>query len=127
MAQRVEVAEQAVGPFYDFDGARAVLGVAPDELDALVAAGRVLALTTGDESVVFPSAQFRADGRPAPGLAAVLDRLRKGTSEAWMWALWLTAQNDDWQGLSAFGWLTAGHDPDMIIRAAAADAACWAT
>lgn len=68
MARQDEFVEDAVGPFYDADGARTVLGAAPHQLDALVAASRVLALTTGDRTVVLPAAQFRTDGSPAPGL-----------------------------------------------------------
>jgi hypothetical protein len=116
-----------VGPFYDGDGVRAVLGVSRTDLAAMSASRKLLSLPTGDGSTVYPAWQFTAGGETTPHLQDVLNALARGTDDAWTWALWLTAPDDDYAGLSAAGWLRAGRDPAPVLRDAASDAARWRT
>lgn len=76
----------AVGPCHTAGSLGRVLGCSEDHIAGLIETGNVLALTTADDFVVFPSFQLDND-RLLPGLPPVLAALREGADDPWAWAV----------------------------------------
>jgi hypothetical protein len=121
--------EDLTGPFYDTSSLRRWLGITRQALDSRARHGRILALTTGDGSRVYPAWQWRADKSPVPHLGEVLSLLLGGARDPWTAALWLTAPVDwgDGAEVPAWRWLDAGRDPAPVLEEARADSSRWAS
>ena len=79
-----------IGLCYTAESIARALNHSTDAIDLLVDECRLLALTTADNSVVFPAFQLH-NGRMVRGLPPVLRVLRKGIDDPWTWALWLNS------------------------------------
>lgn len=78
-----------VGPCYTPASIARTLHRNTDQIQRMVEAGELLALTTADGHTVYPS--FQLDhGVPVEHLGDVLRILRHGIDDPWAWALWLT-------------------------------------
>lgn len=100
---------ETIGPFFSLDGVATLLNRAPAELTA---DNGLLALTTGNESVVYPAFQFTGD-QPLPGLAEVLAVLGD-TFTAWTVASWLVSPDVDLAGRTPVQVLRDGHAEDAL-------------
>ncbi len=102
-----------LGPFYDSDGVRHLLGgVSKQAVSDRVHRHRLLALRTGSRQLVYPTFQF--DGRAVvKGLADVLTIVAPDDVEAWYTASWLTSPDPALGGLSPMRALQAGHDSEV--------------
>lgn len=109
-----------VGPFLDTDGVSRILnGVSRQAISQRVRAGRLLALRTGNDRLVYPLWQFR-QGVVLPGLGRVLqaagiDPGRPAT--AWTLASWLVTGDPDLGGAPR-DLLAAGHVAPVLKAAA---------
>ncbi len=106
-----------IGPFYDTDGVRQLLGgVSKQAVADRVRRHRLLALRTGSGRLVYPTSQF--DGRSVrPGLADVLGLVAPDDTEAWYVASWLTTPDPRLGGREPMAALADG-DTDTVLAAA---------
>lgn len=108
-----------VGPFLDTEGVSRMLdGVSRQAISQRARAGRLLALRTGNDRLVYPLWQFR-QGAVLPGLARVLraagfDPERPTTG--WMLASWLTTEDPDLGGTPTE--VLAAGNVDPVLAAA---------
>lgn len=81
--------DAALGPFYDSAGLQAWLELTADTVLDLVRAGRLLAVSTSEGELLFPTLQFGPDGALLPRLDEVLKVIRDSDLDDWGTALWL--------------------------------------
>lgn len=92
--------EEHIGPFYDVDGVRELLGRGRGKLVTRQAVSKrkgLLALTTGSGHVVYPAFQFE-DSTTTVGVSAVMKALPAKTVSPWMVASWLVSNEADLDG-----------------------------
>lgn len=107
-----------VGPFYDGEAVRSLLGRggAPVSRQAVSKRRDLLALRTGSGRVVYPAFQF--DGRsPVPGLRAVLDAFEHAPVSRWTLASWLSSPAPELDGRAPVDALRSG-DVDGVLDCA---------
>jgi hypothetical protein len=119
--------EDLVGPFYDTPSLSRWLNRSRQALDARVRARTLLGLPVSEGPRVYPAWQFADDGNTIPHLAEVLRALADGTTDPWTWALWLSAADEEYDGLTAWQWLKRDRDPAPILADARSDAKRWAS
>lgn len=93
------------------------LGLSDSRVRQLVAERRLVALSTG-RRLLLPTWQFTDEGRPLPGLEAVLAALGDRHPLAIQQALHTTdvdLLDDDGNALSPLEWLRAGYDPGQVV------------
>lgn len=98
------------------------LGVDPSRIRHMSADGALYAMRTGRQNR-YPSWQFGDDGRPLPGLRAVLQALPPGLHPLEVRGFMTTPQPDyavRGRELTPIQWLAAGGDPAVV-----ADLARW--
>ncbi len=112
---------EELGPFYDSDGVRQLLGgVSKQAVSDRVQRHRLLALRTGSGRLVYPAFQF--DGRSvAQGLGDVLSIVAPDDVESWYTASWLTSSDPALGGHSPVEALKAGEQ--AAVEAAARELA----
>ena len=113
--------DDSVGPFYDSDGVRHLLGgVSKQAVSDRVHRHRLLALRTGSGRLVYPAFQF--DRRSmVTGLAKVLAVVAPDDTEGWYVASWLTTPDPNIDNLTPVEALKAGRSAE--VEAAASDVA----
>ena len=113
----------AIGPMYDVDGVRALLGgISPETLAGLLQEGAILGLTTSDGVVRFPVSQF-VGPHVDPALVPLFHAMRE--VPRWSLASWLSLINDDLDGTTPLTWLRTGRDPDQALASARRTAVEW--
>lgn len=103
-----------IGPFYDGDSVRTLLGRggAPVSRQAVSQRRDLLALRTGSGRVVYPAFQF--DGRsPVAGLRAVLEVFETVSVSPWTLASWLSSRSSELDGRTPVEALRSG-DVDAV-------------
>ena len=106
-----------IGPFYDSEGVRVLLGnVTKQAVNDRVRRHRLLALRTGSGRLVYPTFQFRRR-EVLPGLGDVLGILAPDDTEAWYVASWFTTADPRLGQRSPVEALAAG-ELDAVRRAA---------
>ncbi len=110
-----------LGPFYDSDGVRQLLGgVSKQAVSERVHRHRLLALRTGSGRLVYPAFQF-AGRAIIPGFGDVLSIVAPDDVESWFTASWLTTPDSALGGHSPVDTLKAG---DLVgVKAAARELA----
>lgn len=87
-----------VGPFLDTEGVSSILdGVSRQAISQRVRSGRMLALRTANDRLVYPLWQFR-QGAVLPGLGRVLQAAGidpERPASAWTLASWLATEDPD--------------------------------
>lgn len=117
----------AIGPFYDTAGARHVVGVSRQALAQQRARRQILALTTGDGQIVYPTFQFDEHRRVLPGLAAVLGAVPEDVVDEWTLASWLRQSRlPELGGRSVIEYLRAGGNPAAAVESSRRTVARWA-
>jgi len=112
-----ELWTDAVGPFYDSDGVRSLLGnVSKQAVSDRVHRHRLLALRTESGRLVYPAFQF-SHRRVVDGLGDVLAVVAPDDTEAWFVASWLSTPDPALDGRSPIDTLHAG-DTAAVMRAA---------
>lgn len=97
-----------IGPFYDARGVQDVTRLTEPALDATVAAGDILSVSTTDGTELFPVFQFSERGELLPALAQVIRLLTPVTDDLWDIALWLNTRSRDFEGNTAAQILRSG-------------------
>lgn len=107
-----------LGPMYDVDGVRRLLGRpgAPVSRQAVSKRRGLLALTTGSGRVVYPAFQF-VGGSPLPDLAQVLAALPETVVSRWTVAAWLVSTEPTLDDARPVDLLAAGQ-VEPVLRAA---------
>ncbi|MFP4635571.1 MAG: hypothetical protein ACLFRD_06910 [Nitriliruptoraceae bacterium] len=116
---------EAAGPFYDTQGARAALGgVSKQAVSQRVHHRRLLALRlapdgSGVERLVYPAWQFRSGvlGH-LPGVLAAAGYDPHRAVTGWTIAAWLTSPDPDLDGHPPLELLEAGHVTPVLVSAA---------
>lgn len=106
-----------LGPFYDSDGVRVLLGnVTKQAVSDRVQRHRILALQTGSGRLVYPAFQF--DGRRVvEGLGEVLAIVVPDHVESWYVASWLTTPDAALDGHTPIDQLRSGHGEAVLVAA----------
>lgn len=113
--------DDSVGPFYDSDGVRHLLGdISKQAVSDRVHRHRLLALRTGSGRLVYPAFQFDHRSMVA-GLAKVLAIVAPDDTEGWYVASWLTTPDANLGAVAPVEALRAGRAGD--VEAAARDVA----
>jgi len=112
-----EVWTDAVGPFYDSDGVRSILGnVSKQAVSDRVQRHRLLALRTESGRLVYPAFQF-TNRHVVDGLGDVLGVVAPDDTEAWYVASWLSTPDPALDGQAPIEALRAG-ETAAVMRAA---------
>lgn len=123
--------DQPLGPFYDTAGLVAWLGVSRQALFDRVRRGTVLACRTVDGHLLYPSLQFGRNGGVRPGVQDAVGAFTRRGVDGWSVGAWLTTPSAVFDGQSAVDYLVVHRSSaaavERVARAAAADAAAWAT
>ncbi len=107
-----------LGPFYDANGVRELLGgVTRQAVADRARRGVLLALRTGTDQVVYPAFQFDPHGRALAGLPEVLAVFDLDEVVRWTVASWLTSPDPDLAGRTPIAALHDG-DLDQVLAAA---------
>lgn len=101
------------------------MGRHSDEVGALVAERRLLALTTSDGISVIPRFQLDTELKPIASLSAVLQILTEDIVDPWTLAAWLLAPRD-LLGTSIVEFLRAGGDESVALSVATQARTRWA-
>jgi hypothetical protein len=111
---------EQLGPVYDVEGVRALLGRAgaPVSRQAVSKRRGLLALTTGSGRVLYPAFQFRG-GAPVAGIAQVLDVLPESLISRWSLASWLATPEPELDGERPIDVLAYGQ-VDVVVAVARA-------
>lgn len=84
------------GPFYSEQSLRRWLNVSVEELERLIADGRMLTCLTSDNLRVFPVWQFDDEGHVLGGIHEVIGLFRSaGLPDGWTVAKWLNVPNPE--------------------------------
>ena len=78
----------------------------------------LLALPSPTGAVVYPDFQFDADGHAYPALKQVLPVMNASKVDPYTLAAWFTSPQPELDGASPAQWLTAGKDPEALLRCA---------
>ncbi|GAA0305617.1 antitoxin Xre/MbcA/ParS toxin-binding domain-containing protein [Kineococcus aurantiacus] len=101
--------EDHLGPFYDVDGVRELLGGdQPISRQAVSKRRSLLALRTGSGQVVYPVFQFLEE-TPLPGLGAALEELPEQLVSRWTVASWLVSPQPELGGVTPVDLLRDGN------------------
>jgi hypothetical protein len=107
-----------LGPFYDTNGVRSLLGdVTRQAVADRTRRGVLLALRTGAGQVVYPAFQFGPHGQVIAGLAQVLSLFYLDDTSSWTVASWLVTPDPDLAARSPVDALRDG-DLDAVLAAA---------
>jgi hypothetical protein len=122
-AALVAVAEsawrQALGPLFDTEEARMVLGVRSRQaVHDLAARGRLLSLPTRDGRKLYPAVQFGNQGRPFPELPEILRAFEGKAESPYTVASWLVSPQILLEGETPVAWLRSGRDAALVVEAA---------
>ena len=115
--QATRALDAAVGPFYDSAGLQVWLEFTADAVLDLVREGRLLAVSTGDGDLLFPTFQFGPDRAFLPRLDEVLKVMRDSDLDGWSIALWLV-HHDPQDCPSAVDLLRTGDADTVLLEAA---------
>jgi hypothetical protein len=115
--QAGSVWDTRVGPYYDELGVQTVTGLTDTELAAQIASNRVLAVTTGDASLLFPVFQFGPHGELLPALPKIAALLDPISDDLWDVALWLHTPTKRFGGMSAVELLHSGRTREVLSAA----------
>ncbi|MDG5481992.1 hypothetical protein [Mycolicibacterium gadium] len=118
--------DDVIGPFYDTAGLTRWLDISRQALHQRVKAATVLGCPLDDGTLVYPVWQFLNNGASVPGLAEVLKALHAGTDDPWQIALWLSAPNEDLDGMPAREWLRNNRSRQRVLALAHQTASRWA-
>jgi hypothetical protein len=115
-----------VGPFYDADGVLVLLRTTGAALQQMVETDAVLAVTTSDGTLLFPTFQFGPHSKLLPGLQQIAGILRPFSDDNWDIALWLATPVPQFGDRPAADSLHSG-DIDIVLSEAQRDASRWGT
>jgi hypothetical protein len=88
---------------------------------------QILALSTADGQIVYPTFQFDDHRRVVPGLAAVLGAVPEQVVDDWTLASWLRQSRlSELGGRSVIEHLRSGGDPAAAVESARRAVARWA-
>ncbi len=108
-----------LGPLLSQTEVQQLIGAdSANEVDALVAEQRLLALPTHEGDVVYPAFQFRADGSPYPVVGRVIEILGPVAVTPYTIASWLMSPKPYFRGTSPIHWLEMGRDPRRVVAEA---------
>jgi len=115
---------EAVGPFYDTDGARAALGgVSKQAVSGRVSGRRLLGLRlasdgSGRDRMVYPVWQFSGQVlRALPRVLEVAGYDPQRPTTGWTIAVWLTTPDPRLEGLTPAEVLARGHSDRVLVGA----------
>ena len=83
--------DKAIGPIYTVASLAKALGVDESKIAEWQAKGRLLALETANQHLVFPAFQFDSQMKVIPGLLKVWQILEKADVTDWTMASWLNS------------------------------------
>jgi hypothetical protein len=106
---------EALGPVYTTRSLSTFLGITRQAISQAAQARTILRLTTSDSVAVYPAFQFDRHGARLPGLAQTLNRLDQGSSDPYVWALWLNSPDTD--GLTQTDQLRLGRLDQVLAQA----------
>src|SRR5436305_14755750 len=116
-----------LGPLFDVDQVKAVLGVGSRQaVSDLAKRGRLLALDAAGRRKLYPSFQFGSDGRPFAELARVLAIFGGAVETAYTVASWLVSPQELLAGETPAAWMRSRRDPEILFAAARRAAAVLA-
>jgi hypothetical protein len=111
--------ERHLGPLYDVEQARAVLGVGTRQaVSDLARRGRLLALEAEAGRRHYPAFQFSPSGRPFPEIEQVLAVFAEAVETPYTVASWLVSPQDLLKGDTPAAWIHARRDPVRLLEAA---------
>ena len=123
--------DTALGPFYDTSGLIQRLGVSRQALADRVRRGTLLACRSPDNHLLYPALQFSRTGQVRPGVVDAVGILARAGADGWAIGAWLTTPTAAFRGKSAVDHLAVHRSSpaavDLVVRAARADAARWAS
>ena len=119
---RAHTYDAVVGPFYDIEGVRRLLGGASRQaVHDRVKRGTLLQVRTSDNVLLYPAFQF--DGTDvSPRLRRVLSVLRLAPVDGWTIATWFSVPAADLNGSSPRQWLARASAPLEPVEHLATDA-----
>jgi len=106
------------GPFYSEQSLRRWLNLSGEELERLIADGRMLTCLTSDNLRVFPVWQFDDEGHLLGGIQEVIGLFRSaGLPDGWTVAKWLNVSNPELSHEKGSGLLARG-EVTVVVEAA---------
>jgi hypothetical protein len=118
--------DEVTGPFYDTTGLTTWLSVSRQALHQRLRGGSILGCPLDDGSIVYPAWQFLDNGAIVPGVSDLLKVLGPATNDTWQMALWLSAPNDELDGIAPRDWLRSNRSREPVVTLAKQTAARWA-
>jgi len=116
-----------LGPLFDVDQVKAVLGVGSRQaVSDLAKRGRLLALDAAGQRKLYPSFQFGTDGRPLPELPRLLAVFDGAVESAYTVASWMVSPQELLAGETPAAWMRSRRDPEPLLEAARRAAAALA-
>jgi hypothetical protein len=107
-----------LGPLFDAEQVKALLGVGSRQaVSDLAKRGRLLVLDAGGRKL-YPALQFGANGRPYTEIAAVLQAFEGVVATPHTIASWLASPQDLLEGETPAAWMRAGRAPEPLHEAA---------
>lgn len=123
--------DTAFGPFYDTTGLASWLAVTRQALADRVRRGTLLACRTAEGHLLYPVLQFGRNAEVRPGVVDAVGILGRAGADGWTIATWLTTPSPVFSGQSAVDHLVLHRSSqaavDLVVTAAEADAARWAS
>jgi len=114
-----------IGPAYTQAGLARAMGVSRQAVHDRTSKGRLWALRTADDAVVYPAKQFVDDFGVVPGLIEVVHQFDDVMVDEWTVASWLTSGQPTLKGASVLEVLRAGTPPDRVLALARETAHRW--
>ncbi|MCP3958634.1 MAG: DUF2384 domain-containing protein [bacterium] len=119
LAAADSVWKRHLGPMFDAEKAKVVLGVSSRQaVSDLAKRGRLLAIDAAGGRKRYPAFQFGQDGRPYPELPAILEIFADVVETPHTVASWLVSPNSALGNETPIVWMRSGREPRRLRDAA---------
>lgn len=114
-----------IGPFYDTPSVVRLLGISKQAVADRVRRGTLVAATTRQGRVVYPTWQF-AGSRVSPQISRIAAIFRDSAADGWAIASWFTTAAGVLDGKTPLEWLRDEGPEEPVAELAADSARRWA-